>query len=201
MPVAAAAASQPFKFASFSIVNQVFFQSSLSLGLVNLKPLVPGHVLVIPKRVVPRFRDLTPQEVTDLFASTHQIAAVLEKEYKAHALNLAIQDGVAAGQSVPHVHVHLIPRITGDFEPTDELYNALEDVDLAQDYLSSLAAASRHRPTRAERKARERDVFGVDNEDRQPRSKKDMKQEAMRLSELFPVECRGMFEEEPEERL
>ncbi|KAM0792820.1 hypothetical protein ACM66B_002586 [Microbotryomycetes sp. NB124-2] len=188
-------AAGQFRFASFSIVNQVFFQSSLSLGLVNLKPLVPGHVLVIPKRVVPRFRDLTPAEVADLFACTHQISQVIEKEYKAHALNLAIQDGVAAGQSVPHVHVHLIPRVTGDFEPTDELYNALEDVDLAQDYLK-LATASRHRPTRAERKAREREVFGVDNEDRKPRSKDEMKDEAQRLSLLFPEKNRGTFVEE-----
>ncbi|KAK4049443.1 Dinucleoside triphosphate hydrolase [Microbotryomycetes sp. JL201] len=194
-------AAGQFRFASFSIVNQVFFQSTLSLGLVNLKPLVPGHVLVIPKRVVPRFRDLTPAEVADLFASTHQISLVIEKEYKAQALNLAIQDGPLAGQSVPHVHVHLIPRVAGDFEPTDELYNALEDADLAQDYLK-LAAASRYRPTRAERKAREREVFGVDNDDRMPRSKQEMKEEAQKLSQLFPESNRGTFvDSDGEEKL
>lgn len=109
-------AAGPFRFASFSIVNQVFFQSSLSLGLVNLKPLVPGReldvriqtscmtndthlshlstdVLVIPKRVVPRFRDLTPAEVADLFASTHQISKVIEQEYEAQSVALKENQG------------------------------------------------------------------------------------------------------------
>lgn len=84
-----------------------------------------ADVLVVPRRVVPRLRDLTPDEVTDLFASVHQISRVIEVEYKAQcvsdsmhlldrastrsdldppssrALNIALQDGPMAGQSVP----------------------------------------------------------------------------------------------------
>lgn len=96
------------RFATFPITNQVFYKSHLSCALVNLKPLVPGHVLVIPQRVVPRFKDLTPEEVQDLFLSTQEVGKVIESQYEAAALNIAIQDGERAGQSVPHVHVHVM---------------------------------------------------------------------------------------------
>ena len=48
--------------------SQVFCETPLSLGLVNLKPVVPGHVLIISRRVVARFADLTPEETTDLWS-------------------------------------------------------------------------------------------------------------------------------------
>lgn len=59
--------------------------------------------------------DLTTDEYVDLFASVRFIAPRLEKHYEAQALNIAIQDGVESGQSVPHVHVHVLPRKTGTF--------------------------------------------------------------------------------------
>ncbi|GAA5924278.1 bis(5'-adenosyl)-triphosphatase [Sporobolomyces koalae] len=143
--------SSSFRFASFKIPNQIFYQSPLSLGIVNLKPLVPGHVLIIPKRVVPRFRDLTREEVTDLFQSVHQVSRVIELEYKAQALNVALQDGPLAGQSVPHVHIHIIPRKAKDFEPLDEMYNALDAKDLDTEFRQAYTS----RPSRDQRKRQE----------------------------------------------
>jgi len=106
--------------------SQIFFQSELSMGLVNLKPVVPGHVLVIPKRVVHRFKDLTPAEVADLMVSAQTISTQIEKQFKADSLTLAIQDGIHAGQTVFHVHVHVIPRRPGDFDNNDDVYRDLE---------------------------------------------------------------------------
>ncbi|GAA6000867.1 hypothetical protein JCM10207_004698 [Rhodosporidiobolus poonsookiae] len=207
------------RFASFAITNQVFFLSSarLTMGIVNLKPLVPGHVLVVPTRVTPRLRDLTPDEVSDLFASVHHISRVIEAEYKAQALNIALQDGPLAGQSVPHVHVHIIPRRARDFEPIDEMYSALDAKNLAAEH-ASFEAESASRPSRADRKAaeeREREqrqhfavelharetgnvetpFKGIENE-RKPRTRHEMRDEAMRLAALFPEENRGTFEDE-----
>lgn len=106
--------------------SQVFFESALSYGIVNLKPIVPGHVLVIPKRVTPRFQELTPDEVIDLYTSVHSISKRLENAYNADALNIAMQDGVHAGQSVPHVHVHILPRRAGDFKRNDDVHEEIE---------------------------------------------------------------------------
>ncbi|KAL6073525.1 Bis(5'-adenosyl)-triphosphatase [Balamuthia mandrillaris] len=105
--------------------SQVFFKSPLSFGLVNLMPVVPGHVLVIPQRRVLRFRDLTPAEVGDLFLSAQRIGTVIEDRFAAESLTLAVQDGSAAGQTVEHVHVHILPRSKGDFERNDDVYKEL----------------------------------------------------------------------------
>lgn len=85
-----------------------------------------------PIRVVKRFCDLTEEEVADLFTSTQKIARIIEKEYGATSLSIAIQDGPEAGQTVEHVHVHVLPRKKGDFEHNDDVYKALDEHDKQQ---------------------------------------------------------------------
>ena len=87
--------------------------SKYSYGIVNLKPVVPGHVLVIPKRIVKRFAELSAEEVSDMFLSAQEIGKVIEREFKGESLTITVQDGESAGQTVAHVHVHLIPRVKG----------------------------------------------------------------------------------------
>ncbi|PWA58948.1 Histidine triad, conserved site-containing protein [Artemisia annua] len=82
------------------------------------------HVLVCPRREVKRFVDLTPEETSDLWISAQKIGKQLENYHKASSLTLAIQDGPQAGQTVPHVHIHIVPRKGGDFENNDEIYDA-----------------------------------------------------------------------------
>ena len=92
--------------------TQVFYTSpsNLTMAVVNLKPLAPGHVLVVPRRAVPRMEELTPEEAADLWTSVVEVQRVVEKVHGADASNLGVQDGRGAGQSVPHVHVHILPR-------------------------------------------------------------------------------------------
>ncbi|XP_077984468.1 bis(5'-adenosyl)-triphosphatase-like isoform X1 [Glandiceps talaboti] len=106
-----------------------FFKSRLTIAFVNIKPVLPGHVLVSPVRVVPRFKDLTAEEITDLFQSTQVIANVIEKHFHSTSLTIAIQDGPEAGQTVEHVHVHILPRKEGDFKKNDDIYEKLEHHD------------------------------------------------------------------------
>ena len=120
----------PLLFGRFTISpSQIFYNSpsNLSAAIVNLRPIVPGHVLIIPKRVVPKVSELDTQEYIDLWESVRTVQNMLEKKYNAHGFNIAIQDGKAAGQSVPHVHVHVLPRIENDFEQNDDIYDELED--------------------------------------------------------------------------
>ena len=93
--------------------SHIFFESSHSIALVNLKPIVPGHVLIIPKRVEKRLFSLTTEEYFDLFETVRIVSPVIEQHYGSESLNVAIQDGEAAGQSVPHCHVHILPRKYG----------------------------------------------------------------------------------------
>lgn len=84
-------------------------------------------MLVCPRREVKRFVDLTPEETSDLWISAQKIGKQLESYHKASSLTLAIQDGPQAGQTVPHVHIHIVPRKGGDFENNDEIYDALDE--------------------------------------------------------------------------
>ena len=118
---------------TISAPEQIFLVTEHSLGLVNLKPLVPGHVLIIPKRVVPLLEDLEEREAADLFLSAKRVGSALKEHYGAEALTLSMQDGVDAGQTVAHAHIHVLPRKPGDFTPNDAVYDALERNGASQD--------------------------------------------------------------------
>ena len=89
------------KFGPYSIPiqDQVFYKSSLSFALVNLKPLQVGHVLVCPLRSVDRIRDLHEDEINDLAKSVLKVRAMLYEQYGATGFNIGIQDGKAADRA------------------------------------------------------------------------------------------------------
>ena len=170
---------KPIHFGSFLVTNQVFCTTPLSFALVNLKPLLPGHVLVSPIRVVPRFADLSKEEVTDLFSTVQRVSRLVERVFEASALNIAIQDGKAAGQSVPHVHTHIIPRKEGDLDHkggSDAIYEMMNGQE--GDLSSTLQKGSGQRN------------LSLDNgEQREARSDEEMKTEATWLaSEMEKME-------------
>ncbi|KAF9592630.1 hypothetical protein IFM89_016278 [Coptis chinensis] len=138
-----------YKFGPYKIdEKEVFYSTGLSYALVNLKPLLPVYekllkvcAVVTQARIylfvklpsylheyreVKRFVDLTVDETSDLWLTAQKVGARLENYHKASSLTLAIQDGPQAGQTVPHVHIHVLPRKGGDFEKNDEIYDALD---------------------------------------------------------------------------
>lgn len=116
------------------VKSNVFHENRLAYAFVNLKPLLPGHVLVAPKRAVERFTELTDEEVGAMWRLAKRVGQKLEAHYQANALTLAIQDGADAGQTVSHVHIHIMPRKPGDFENNDDIYDAMDEQerDMAQ---------------------------------------------------------------------
>lgn len=106
--------------------SHIFYRSPLSAAFVNLRPIVPGHVLVVPKRIVARMENLSNEEYVDMWQAVRDIQSMLKKHYDATGFNVAVQDGRSAGQSVSHVHVHILPRVEGDFERNDEVYDEME---------------------------------------------------------------------------
>lgn len=77
-------------------------------------PISPGHSLIIPKRHVGSFFDVTAQERQALLELLDAAKAVADREFSPDGYNVGINDGPAAGQTVPHLHIHLIPRFEGD---------------------------------------------------------------------------------------
>lgn len=77
-------------------------------------PVSPGHSLIIPKRHVGSFFDATSEERLAMLELLDKAKVAVTKERSPDAFNIGINDGAAAGQTVPHLHLHLIPRYNGD---------------------------------------------------------------------------------------
>lgn len=77
-------------------------------------PVSEGHCLIIPKRHVISIDDLTDSELKDLYTVLKQTKIMLCEVYQPDGFNIGINEGEAAGQTVPHLHIHLIPRYEGD---------------------------------------------------------------------------------------
>ena len=77
-------------------------------------PVSPGHALIIPRRHVASFFETTAAERASLLQLLDQAKAIIDAGYGPDAYNIGINNGAAAGQTVGHLHIHLIPRYAGD---------------------------------------------------------------------------------------
>lgn len=77
-------------------------------------PVSPGHALIVPRRHEPDFFSLSAEEQAAVIALVNPVRSVLDKEFGPDAYNLGVNAGKAAGQTVLHTHLHVIPRYAGD---------------------------------------------------------------------------------------
>lgn len=114
-------------FGPFIIPEQnVIYKTKYSYVFTNLRPAAEGHILVSPKRKVQFFNDLTNEEKVDLLQLTEKSAKIMQKKLNTKAIAVTTQDGPSAGQTVPHVHFHVIPRNI----PTQWLHSSNQPPDV-----------------------------------------------------------------------
>ena len=89
-------------------------ETSLTVTLRDGFPVSPGHTLVVPKRHFPDFFEATAEEIAEIWQALRQAAKELASERHPDGFNVGVNVGRAAGQTVMHLHVHLIPRYAGD---------------------------------------------------------------------------------------
>ncbi len=104
----------PFCFLDKKI--KVIKYNDLAFVIYDIFPVSKGHCLVITKRHVSNFFDITNEEKLAILNLVDQMKNELHKKYNPDGFNLGVNINEAAGQTVPHVHFHLIPRYTGDME-------------------------------------------------------------------------------------
>jgi len=100
------------------LADRIVSENAWSVSVRDLEPAADGHTLVIPKRHCASFFDLEPDEVQACFSLLQRERNALQGTLEPDGFNVGINDGVSAGQRVPHAHVHLIPRFLGDHPDT-----------------------------------------------------------------------------------
>ena len=94
--------------------GQIIIEHSLAVAKHDGYPLTKGHSLIIPRRHVASFFDCTAEERQAMLDLLDESKAILDKEHAPDGYNIGLNNGAAAGQTVMHVHMHLIPRYQND---------------------------------------------------------------------------------------
>ena len=90
------------------------YEDGRFLVFLDIYPATPGHALVIPRAHYRSLTEMPEEEVADYFKVVARLARQIRKAMDAQGFNLGLNDGSAAGQAIPHVHVHIIPRYWND---------------------------------------------------------------------------------------
>lgn len=93
---------------------RIVMANDLAIAIRDSFPVSPGHMLIIPKRHIATFFDTSDEERLSMFELLDRAKRSLDTELQPAAYNIGVNDGPAAGQTIPHLHVHLIPRYMGD---------------------------------------------------------------------------------------
>lgn len=90
--------------------NQLFYSRW------DKNPVSNGHLLIIPKRHIESFFSLNDQDLLAMYALIKEAKIAVEKQYHPDGYNIGVNDGIAAGRTIHHFHLHIIPRYEGDVE-------------------------------------------------------------------------------------
>lgn len=96
--------------------HKVIDENELAYARWDNFPATDGHTQVVPKRHVESFFDLNDDELSALYSLAKSVKQIIEDRYSPEAFNIGVNDGEAAGRTVHHLHIHLIPRYKGDVE-------------------------------------------------------------------------------------
>jgi histidine triad (HIT) family protein len=102
------------KIAMKAVPAYVVQEDADTLAFLDIHPRAPGHTMVVPKAHMEKLADCAEAQISTLFAAVRRVAALLRERLRADGLTIGINEGEASGQTVGHLHVHLIPRFRGD---------------------------------------------------------------------------------------
>lgn len=120
---------------SGAVPSRKVYEDDLVLAILDIRPAVPGHVLIIPRQHAMMMPQLQPEAIARLGMTAKVLSKVLLQTFQCKGTSLFIANGAAAGQRVPHFMMHLIPRHKDDGLPLQ-----LEEQEVTEDFLRKLRA-------------------------------------------------------------
>jgi bis(5'-adenosyl)-triphosphatase len=114
-------------FCESSFLNAVFAESQNFMAAYNLAPILPGHVLIVPKNHIESILDLSDDDLSEMMIFSRKVTKLLLRVFKAEAFDWSIQDQEAAGQTISHLHMHIVPRIKGDLKDPGDWYPKINE--------------------------------------------------------------------------
>ena len=114
-------------FCDSSIYEAAFAESENFRAVYNIAPILPGHSLVIPKWHVQSLMDFSESELCEIMIFGRKVVAILLRAFSVQAFNWTIQEGKEAGQTISHIHLHLIPRKRKYLRHPGDWYPLLRD--------------------------------------------------------------------------
>ncbi|MBP8614594.1 MAG: HIT family protein [Firmicutes bacterium] len=103
-------------YCPFCNPDEVVLSNELVYAIYDKYPVSPGHMLIIPKRHTPDIFSTTPEERQAMYDILEKCKSMLDEEKSPDGYNIGINCGEPAGQTIFHVHLHLIPRYKGDID-------------------------------------------------------------------------------------
>lgn len=133
-----------------NVEDDTFMESENFRAIYNISPILPGHSLVIPKQHLQSLIDLSDAALCEMMLFARSVVKVLLRAFEVSAFNWTIQEGTEAGQTIPHLHLHLIPRQDNDLKHPGDWYPLLRE--RLNNHSEIIDSESRTKLTRDERR-------------------------------------------------
>lgn len=116
-------------FCSNEVKDTAFARQGNFVALYNIAPVVPGHSLIVPIDHTINILDLNDSEYVELMTFARTVARFLTQYYHTPDFDISIQQGRNAGQSIDHLHVHILPRKSNDIVDNGEWYDKIDEIE------------------------------------------------------------------------
>ncbi len=117
-------------FCNPAIQDAIFGESQYFYAIYNIAPILPGHSMIIPRKHYSSIFDMPEELLHHLISFATEVTAFLESYYKSTGFDWSVQQGIHAGQSVSHVHWHIIPRTKNDLASPGAWYKELQKTQI-----------------------------------------------------------------------
>jgi bis(5'-adenosyl)-triphosphatase len=116
-------------FCDPSVKASVFFKKKDFLAIYNIAPVLPGHSLIIPVKHYSGILELSKQELLEFFETARITVRILMKAFNTDSFDWSIQEKPEAGQTIEHLHLHIVPRLKGDLKNPGAWYPLIQQND------------------------------------------------------------------------